>query len=169
MDERVQIYLNKIEQIISEKNIRIPPSYQKMKNQLATKDYAMAARPRADKGEIDCFDDFYWNREIGNLLEELRKVIIELKIEKEQINLTKQKIIDCILDAHKRLQEIDDLAFFDDFKRLLYQVKSKNYQSARRNAFNIYRMMSECGFSDEVVRKNLDKISLMLDDEIKNV
>lgn len=80
-----------------------------------------------------------------------------------------QEIIDCILDTQKRLQEIDDLAFLDDFKKLLNQVKAKSFKSARQKAFSTYRMMTECGFSDEKVLENLDKISLMLDDEMKKI
>ena len=88
MDTRIQSYIDKIEQLSVVENIEIPPSFQKMKNQLASKDYAMAETLRTNKGEIDRFYDFHISEEINNLLDELKKLVIELKLEKEKAKLS---------------------------------------------------------------------------------
>lgn len=74
-----------------------------------------------------------------------------------------QELVDYVLIIQNRLQEIDDLSFLDDTQKLLNQIKSKNYKSARQKSFEIYRMMIESGGIDNVVSDYLNKISLLLE------
>lgn len=83
MDDTISLYIGKIEQLAQS----VPPSFQKMKNQLSCKDYAMAETLRTNKGEIDCYYDFFCNNEINHYLELLKARITELKLEKEKAKL----------------------------------------------------------------------------------
>lgn len=86
MDDKISLYIDKIEQLAQS----VPPSFQKMKNQLLCKDYAIAETLRTNKGEIDCYYDFFSNNEINHYLELLKARITELKLEKEQKKLNEK-------------------------------------------------------------------------------
>ena len=87
MNDEIKFFIDKIEQLVSEKGGILPHSFLNQKNQLASKDYAMAEKLRTNKGELYNFNPFFDDDEIIYYRNELQKVISKLKLEKEHAKL----------------------------------------------------------------------------------